>query len=66
MISDELINSIKERLVEVFHPERIILFSSQARGKAKKREIPLKNMTSLTKRAIVTLTVFERSWNHDS
>jgi len=66
MISDEILLKVKERLIDGFHPEKIILFSSQARGKAKKREIPLKNMTSLTKRAIITLTVFERSWNHDS
>jgi len=66
MLSNEIIQKIKERLVDGFHPEKIILFGSQARGTAKKREIPLKNMTSLTKRAIVTLTVFERSWNHDS
>lgn len=66
MISNEILLKAKERLVDGFDPNRIILFDSQARGKAKKREIPLKNMTSLTKRAIVTLTVFERSWNHDS
>ncbi len=66
MISDEILLKVKERLVDGFDPNWIIFFDSQVRGKAKKREIPLKNMTSLTKRAIVTLTVFERSWNHDS
>jgi predicted nucleotidyltransferase len=37
MISDELIHSIRERLVEAFHPDRIILFGSQARGAADDR-----------------------------
>ena len=37
MISDELIGKVKERLVEGFHPNRIILFGSQARGTADER-----------------------------
>lgn len=34
MISDEIINEVKDRLVQQFHPQRIILFGSQARGTA--------------------------------
>ena len=37
MISDELKNNITKRLVDAFHPERIILFGSQARGTADER-----------------------------
>jgi predicted nucleotidyltransferase len=37
MISDEVIKSVRERLVEGFHPNRIILFGSQARGTADER-----------------------------
>jgi len=37
MISDELTHKIKERLVEGFQPDRIILFGSQARGTADER-----------------------------
>ncbi len=34
MISDETLNEIRRRLVDGFHPEKIILFGSQARGTA--------------------------------
>jgi predicted nucleotidyltransferase len=34
MINDELVHNIKERLVEAFQPDRIILFGSQARDTA--------------------------------
>ncbi len=34
MISEEIINEVKDRLVQQFHPQRIILFGSQARGTA--------------------------------
>jgi len=34
MVSDSTLKSITKRLVERFHPERIILFGSQARGMA--------------------------------
>jgi predicted nucleotidyltransferase len=37
MISDEVIQKIKDRLVNGFHPQRIILFGSQARGTADDR-----------------------------
>jgi predicted nucleotidyltransferase len=37
MISDETIQKIKERLVSNFHPQRIIIFGSQARGTADDR-----------------------------
>ena len=37
MISDETLLEVKERLVEGFAPERIILFGSQARGTADAR-----------------------------
>ena len=37
MISDELTHNIKERLVDGFHPDRIILFGSQARDTADER-----------------------------
>lgn len=34
MISQELLTLATQRLVEIFHPERIILFGSQVRGTA--------------------------------
>ncbi len=34
MISEEIINEVKNRLAENFHPRRIILFGSQARETA--------------------------------
>lgn len=34
MISSDILNRATERLVEQFHPERIILFGSHARGTA--------------------------------
>lgn len=34
MVRDSTLKSITKRLVERFHPERIILFGSQARGMA--------------------------------
>ena len=37
MISDEILLKAKERLVDGFHPEKIILFGSQARGTADDR-----------------------------
>jgi len=37
MISNEIIQKIKERLVSSFRPQRIILFGSQARGTADDR-----------------------------
>jgi predicted nucleotidyltransferase len=37
MVSDEIIDVIRKRLVEAFAPERIILFGSQARGMADER-----------------------------
>ena len=37
MISNELIDGIKKRLVDAFAPEKIILFGSQARGTADER-----------------------------
>jgi predicted nucleotidyltransferase len=37
MISDELLHAVKDRLVNGFHPQRIILFGSQARGTADDR-----------------------------
>lgn len=37
MINDDLLKKISERLVAEFHPQRIILFGSQARGTADKR-----------------------------
>jgi len=37
MISDELQRNITKRLVDAFHPDRIILFGSQARGTADAR-----------------------------
>ena len=37
MISHELLNEAVRRLVENFHPEKIILFGSQARGTADSR-----------------------------
>jgi predicted nucleotidyltransferase len=37
MISNKVLQKIKERLVNSFHPQRIILFGSQARGTADDR-----------------------------
>jgi predicted nucleotidyltransferase len=37
MISDEILNEIRQRLVGRFHPDKIILFGSQARGSADDR-----------------------------
>lgn len=37
MVSQALLNSVRDRLVEGFHPVRIILFGSQARGQADAR-----------------------------
>ncbi|OGV72645.1 MAG: hypothetical protein A3K18_20155, partial [Lentisphaerae bacterium RIFOXYA12_64_32] len=37
MISDETLNEVKQRLVDGFHPDKIILFGSQARGTADDR-----------------------------
>lgn len=37
MISDEILNEVKQRLVNGFHPDKIILFGSQARGTADDR-----------------------------
>ena len=34
MISDETLSQVRDRLVNGFHPEKIILFGSQARGTA--------------------------------
>jgi predicted nucleotidyltransferase len=37
MVREELLQEIKDRLVEKFHPQRIILFGSQARQTADER-----------------------------
>jgi len=37
MISENILNTVKDRLVTRFHPNRIILFGSQARGTADER-----------------------------
>jgi predicted nucleotidyltransferase len=37
MISNEILNEIEQRLVDRFHPDKIILFGSQARGTADDR-----------------------------
>ncbi len=37
MISNEILVKVKKRLVDGFHPEKIILFGSQARGTADDR-----------------------------
>jgi len=37
MISNETLHEVRERLVDGFHPNRIILFGSQARGTADDR-----------------------------
>jgi predicted nucleotidyltransferase len=37
MISDEILNEIRQRLVNRFHPDKIILSGSQARGTADDR-----------------------------
>ncbi|HLG31038.1 MAG TPA: nucleotidyltransferase domain-containing protein, partial [Candidatus Brocadiales bacterium] len=37
MINDDLLKKISEQLISEFHPQRIILFGSQARGTADER-----------------------------
>ena len=37
MISDKTLSKVRERLVDGFHPEKILLFGSQARGTADDR-----------------------------
>lgn len=37
MVSLDILSQIRQRLVEQFHPQRIILFGSQARGTADSR-----------------------------
>ncbi len=37
MVSEETLDEIKRRLVDGFHPDKIILFGSQARGTADDR-----------------------------
>jgi uncharacterized protein len=37
MISDKVLNEVKQRLVDRFHPDKIILFGSHARGTADDR-----------------------------
>jgi predicted nucleotidyltransferase len=37
MVSEEVLNEVRRRLVEGFHPDKIILFGSQARGTADDR-----------------------------
>lgn len=37
MLTEQVKNQIKERLLEKFNPDKIILFGSQARGTADKR-----------------------------
>ncbi len=37
MLSEDLKNQIKERLLSKFNPEKIILFGSQGRGTADKK-----------------------------
>ncbi len=37
MVSEETLNEVKRRLVDGFHPDKIILFGSQARGTADDR-----------------------------
>jgi predicted nucleotidyltransferase len=37
MISVDVLNEIRDRLVDQFHPDKIILFGSQARGTADDR-----------------------------
>jgi predicted nucleotidyltransferase len=37
MVSDEVLDEVKQRLVDGFHPDKIILFGFQARGSADDR-----------------------------
>ena len=37
MISDEVLNEVKRRLVDGFHPDRVMIFGSQSRGTADDR-----------------------------
>jgi len=37
MVTDDILNEIKERLVNGFNPDQIILFGSQARGTANQK-----------------------------
>lgn len=39
MVREEVIDEVKTRLVEKFHPQRIILFGSQVRETADERRV---------------------------
>jgi predicted nucleotidyltransferase len=64
MISKKIINEATRRLVEKFHPERIILFGSQARGTSDKRsDIDLLVIYPLKKKRMKLMVEMNRSLN---
>ncbi len=62
MISKELLTEAKNRLVEKFHPTRIILFGSQARGTAGKHsDVDILVVGSFSKKRTELMTDMHRS-----
>jgi len=64
MVSDELLNEIEQRLVDRFHPDKIILFGSQARGTADDRsDVDLLVICPVTgNRRALTLAIDRALW----
>ena len=62
MISKEILDEVTRRLVDGFHPERIILFGSQARGTADDRsDADFLVITELTARRRVLMLEMDRA-----
>jgi predicted nucleotidyltransferase len=62
VIPEEKILSVVERLVKTFHPQKIILFGSQARGAASEHsDVDLLIITHFTGRRRDTLVEMDRS-----
>jgi predicted nucleotidyltransferase len=65
MVSEELLQQAVQRLVERFHPERIILFGSQARGDADPRsDVDLLVVCPYEGRQIDAMRELERAVGH--
>jgi len=64
MISDETLNEIRQRLVDGFHPDKIILFGSQARGTADDRsDVDILVICPVTgSRRVLTLAIDRALW----
>ena len=62
MISNKIINEAVRRIVDKFHPERIILFGSYARGTADdKSDIDLLVICPLTKKRIKLMCEMDKA-----